>query len=94
MDSFNTMREEAHRFVKDKETEFFKSWCAEAGVETPVGYYNSYEKLIVYTDRPGLLIGKGGSLVKKYQEIFRKEFYHPKAVIEFVEVRGGFTNYG
>ena len=71
-----------------------RNWCDEAGVKTPVGYYkNFFEKCWeIYTDRPGLLIGKAGILVQKYKGILNKRFYCDYT-IRFHEVRGGFTNY-
>lgn len=77
------------------ERKFLEDWCEEAKVETPVGYYNKFseQKLIIYTDRPGWLIGYKGKLIEKYQQKFREEFYMPNAIIEFVEVCSGFANF-
>lgn len=48
-----------------------KEWKDEAGVKGVVltSPYSSFDNTIkICTDRPGLLIGKGGELVNKYRE--------------------------
>ena len=54
-----------------------------------VGYENKLgEKVfIVYTDRPGILIGKGGQNVDILKEILKEEFDYDYT-IEFKEIKG------
>ena len=64
-----------------------KEWKDEAGVDgiILVGVYPSFRKTIkICTDKPGFMIGKGGELIKKYQEKL-KEINHNLKNIEFVE---------
>jgi len=93
MDEFDwmQMREEASNYVRNKNTKILNNWCAEAHVTSPIGYYNDYETLTVFTDSPGKLIGKAGTLIEKYKAEFNEEF-HGDYKIKFVEIRGGFAN--
>lgn len=52
-----------------------EQWKAEACMTCPMMFaYKPVEgKLQVFTSRPGLLIGKGGVLFDKYQNIFQKD---------------------
>ena len=67
-----------------------QAWKKEAGVNTPVAYEYSTD-IIIYTNRPGYLIGRAGTLVEKYRHIFEKEIplFHGKIV--FKEIRGDFV---
>lgn len=91
---FVEFRDAVHRTVQEKHKTILSAWCEEAKVKTPVGYYLDYTDGIyyVYTDRPGYLIGKGGCLVNKYQQLLQTQFSAMKA-LKFVEIRGGFSNY-
>ena len=91
---FVEFRDSVHRTVQEKHKTILSAWCEEAKVKTPVGYYLDYTDGIyyVYTDRPGYLIGKGGCLVHKYQQLLQAQFSAMKA-LKFVEIRGGFSNY-
>lgn len=93
-ESFENMRAEAIKFMREKTESFLSEWCKEAGVKSPVGYERDYfsKSFVVYTDRPGYLIGKGGALAEKYTILMREEFVGLEK-ISFVEVRGGFANY-
>ena len=78
-----------------KISKVIEEWCKEAGVVSPVGYYrNSLSGYFeVYTDRPGYLVGKGGGLVKKYEQALN-ELFCSDLKIKFFEIRGGFANLG
>ena len=53
------------------------AWCKEAGV-SQVAIKNKYDsksdcyKLTLYTERPGLFIGKAGSLCEKYKKLLQE----------------------
>ena len=69
-----------------------KEWKEEAGVNgiILVGVYPDFRDTIrICTDRPGLMIGKGGELVYKYREKLKE---HNKVLdhIEFVETDSWF----
>ena len=58
-------------------TEIIKEWKNEAGVNEIIqisSFPTVRHTLIICTDRPGLMIGKGGCLVDKYREKIQKEF--------------------
>lgn len=68
-------------------------WEAEAKLTEPVVYdYNYHEGFTIYTNHPGYLIGKGGSLINKYR-IRLKEEFGKNSDIKFVEIKNGFVNY-
>ena len=54
-----------------------------------VGYENNLGKRVfaVWTDRPGILIGKGGQNVEILKEILKEEFDYDYT-IEFKEIKG------
>ncbi len=93
-ESFDCMREEVALWNKQRNEDFLRRWCEEAGVKTPVGYCRDYssKSYVIYTDKPGWLIGRAGCLVDKYTKIMKEEFAGLEK-IKFVEVCGGFANY-
>ena len=88
LDDFEAIREDALSFTRSKEREFFEEWCKEAHVTTPLGYGYRGGTLYICTQRPGPMIGKYGSLVEKYREIYKKTFYHKDIKIHFIECDG------
>lgn len=92
LDKIEELIAAANKFNREKEREILDAWCKEAHLTEPIGYYNQYHKLTIYTNRPGLLIGCKGKLINKYRAKFR-EVFRPDAEIEFVEIRTGFANY-
>lgn len=75
-------------------------WCNSAGGFDPKNLFFKVdeEKNIVYiiTDRPGLLIGKNGSVIKAAQDELTalcKQYKEKELKIEFIEaVRGDYYN--
>ena len=68
-------------------TEIIKEWKDEAGVKGIIqisALPTVRHKLIICTDKPGFMIGKGGCLVDKYREKIQKEYPNIKE-INFVE---------
>ena len=90
-DKWMQEREDALNYIQGKNVKILNAWCAEAHVTSPVGYYNDYETITIFTDKPGWLIGKAGTLVEKYKTLFNEEF-HKDYKIKFIEVQGGFAN--
>ena len=73
--------------MKHRLTELIKQWKDEAGVKGIVqinALPTVRHTLTICTDRPGLMIGKGGCLVDKYREKIQKEYSNIKE-IKFVE---------
>ena len=73
--------------MKRNLTKIIKEWKDEAGVKgiIQINELSTVRSaLTICTDRPGLMIGKGGCLVDKYREKIQKE--HPNIKeIKFVE---------
>ena len=90
---FEEMRAEVHAWARNRERKFLEDWCTEAGLKEPVAYDYEYHKgFTVYTNHPGILIGKAGSLINKYQDRLKEEFGKNNK-IKFVEIKNGFANY-
>ena len=91
LDDFEAIREDTRCFTRTTEKEFFEEWCKEAHVTTPIGYRRYGSTLYIYTKYPGYMIGKYGSLVEKYREIYKKAFRLHDVKIQFIEC-DGFAN--
>lgn len=93
-EEFEKFRDECLAFNHNQNCKLIEEWSKEAGVESPIGYYNELGKhrMTIYTDRPGYLVGKGGCLVDKFKKKLCEEFYADKYEVKFVEIRGGFAN--
>lgn len=90
---FEELRNEVHKWAKNRERKFLEDWCVEAGLEEPVGYDYVYgEGFTIYTKHPGILIGKAGILVNKYRYRLKEDFGKDNN-IKFVEIKNGFANY-
>lgn len=65
----------------------FKEWKKEAGVEEIIligAFPNSADTIKICTDKPGFMIGKGGSLLDKYKKKLKE--YNPSLEnIKFIE---------
>ena len=73
--------------MKHRLTQIIKEWKDEAGVKGIIqisALPTVRSTLTICTDRPGLMIGKGGCLVDKYREKIQKEYPNIKE-IKFVE---------
>lgn len=90
---FQKFRAEINAWAKNRERKFLEDWCAEAKLEEPVGYDFVYgEGFTIYTNHPGILVGKTGILVNKYRDRLKEEFGKDND-IKFVEIKNGFANY-
>lgn len=94
MDELDWMefRAKAARYEQERNRKLIEVWCKECGVTTPVGYENDHDGVMtIYTDKPGLLIGRGGEKVNKFHKALKREFNRDYKV-KLVEIRGGFAN--
>lgn len=92
-DGWQKTREWALRFAKNRERKFLEKFCAEAKVNEPIAYeYDHITGFIIYTNRPGYFIGKGGELINKFRAKLKEEFYKTND-IKLVEIKGGFVNF-
>lgn len=90
---FQKMRAEVNAWAKNRERKFLEDWCIEAGLKEPVAYdYEYYKGFTIYTNCPGILIGKAGSLANKYRDRLKEEFGKDND-IKFIEIKGRFANY-
>lgn len=67
-----------------------KEWKAEAKNTHLCVYAANDGVLTIYTDRPGCLIGRGGSTVAKYRERIKEESFGTIHDVKFVETQGIF----
>lgn len=81
-------------YFVDTVLQIISDWKKEAGVESPVLYKFDHKgnKLILYTTRPGFMIGYHGRLYNKYLKLLQEDsigtIYAAKG-IEFVECDDG-----
>lgn len=67
-----------------------KEWKAEAKNTHLCVYKGEKDNLIIYTDRPGYMIGRAGTLVEKYRKAIEAESFGTIKNILFVETYGIF----
>ena len=85
---FNVVR---HRDKKNLMTNWLTTICH--GHNLCVGYYfNLYDHVLeLYTDHPGMLIGKAGSNIDLLKKMLSDEF-HGTWSVKIIEVRDGFVS--
>ena len=92
-DNFQKIRAEINAWAINRERKFLEDWCIEAKLNEPIGYDFVYgEGFTIYTNHPGVLIGKAGSLIIKYRDRLKEEFGKDNE-IKFIEIKNGFANY-
>ena len=91
--AWQKFREEALEYSANLERTIVKEWLDKIGYTEPVGYYRDSinNVMILYSTRPGVLIGKGGCNVKTLEKILLYK-YGADYKVTFVEIRGGFVN--
>ena len=89
MDSFEEMRGQILEEMEERNVRVLKHFFFKINYKGIVGYENKLgeHKFIVYTDRPGILIGCRGKNVEILKEILKKEFDYDYT-IEFKEIKG------
>lgn len=62
-----------------------RDWCAACGISNKNIMFTAKEgKITIYTDRPGVLIGKGGALIEEYKKKFNDAYTNCE--LEILEV--------
>ena len=89
MMDFNEMRGKILNEIEEKNERVMKHFFWRIGYKGIVGYENDLGKkvFIIWTDKPGILIGKGGQNVEILKDILKEEFDHDYE-IEFKEIKG------
>lgn len=84
------IRQHAYDCVHTPCKNILTEWCKECKIEC-IAYDISLsdKKVVVYTRRPGIMIGYQGKTVFKYQDMFREE-YGDDFKVEFKEIKGNF----
>jgi hypothetical protein len=93
MASFIAFRSEAMKFTADRDVKLVEDFCAKIGYSYPLGYFNhrSNRTFELFTNRPGVLIGRAGRNIELLKDMLKEEFKVPYDV-KLVEIRGGFAN--
>ena len=75
--------------MSERNERVMKNFFYKIGHKGIVGYENDLGKKVftVWTDKPGILIGKGGQNVEILKDILKEEFDHDYE-IEFKEIKG------
>lgn len=86
---FEEMRGHVLEEMAERNERVLKRFFCRINYKGIVGYENKLGKhvFVVYTDRPGFLIGKGGENANILKEILKKEFEYDYT-LEFKEIRG------
>lgn len=86
---FEELRGEVLEEMDERNERVLKNFFFRIGNKGIVGYENKLDKnkFTVWTDRPGILIGKGGKNVDILKEELKKEFNRDYDV-EFKEIKG------
>ena len=86
---FEELRGEVLEEMDERNERVLKHFFFRIGNKGIVGYENKLgkKKFIVWTDKPGILIGKGGKNVDILKEELKKEFNRDYDV-EFKEIKG------
>lgn len=92
-DAWLEFRAECAAWAKERDESLIKKWLDSIGYKETVGYYrdSSNRVMEIYTRHPGILIGKAGCDVYRFQEMLSNEFRGDWKV-KFIEIRGGFVN--
>jgi hypothetical protein len=94
-EEFQKFRSEALAFCVNKDKSIVEAWCAKIGYKYPLGYHNNRCDRVfeLYTNHPGVCIGKAGSAITEFKEMLKAEFKVPYEV-KLIEIRGDFANIG
>lgn len=86
---FEELREKVLEEMNEKNERVMKHFFWRIGYRGIVGYENSLGKHVftVWTDRPGILIGKGGENINILKEVLKEEF-NKDYDIEIKEIKG------
>ena len=86
---FEELRGEVLEEMDERNERVLKHFFFRIGNKGIVGYENKLDKnkFTVWTDRPGILIGKGGKNVDILKEELKKEF-NSDYDVEFKEIKG------
>lgn len=90
--SWEKFRGDCLVYAKEREETVLKKWLNEIGYAEPIGYYRGISDKVmeIYTIRPGVLIGRAGVNVEKFEKILSNEF-GGEWKVKFIEIRGGFV---
>jgi len=85
-------RGECSEYIKNLHENALKKYLNEIGFKDIFAYDYSYDenKFTIYTCRPGIWIGKGGTGVERLKEILSKEVKE-NCSVAFKEMRGHFV---
>ena len=95
---WDEIRWDAHEYMRNRKEAILKEWLTTitGGKRiTTIGYnFNLHNKhLKIYSDHPGMLIGKGGKDVDLLKQMVNKEF-HGEWKVDLIEVYDGFLTIG
>lgn len=87
-DNFEKFRGKVLEEMQERNERVMRHFFWRINYKGIVGYENRLGKtFVVWTDRPGILIGKGGQNVDILKEILKEEFGYDYE-IEFKEIKG------
>lgn len=68
-EQWDELRNSIHSWAVERERKFLEDWCKDAKLTEPVAYNYDYQTgFVIYTNHPGIMIGRGGELYNKYKK--------------------------
>lgn len=88
-EGFDALRDSIYLENDERNERVLKQFFYRIGYRGIVGYENSYQKkeFVVWTDKPGIIIGKGGQNLEILKEILKEEFGYDYS-INLKEIKG------
>ena len=86
-ENFEEFREKVLEEMAEKNERVLKHFFFRINYKGIVGYKNSERLFTVWTDRPGIIIGKGGQNINILKEILKEEFGYDYE-IDIKEIKG------
>ena len=92
-DEFMRVREEVLQSIHNTDRNILEKWCKDIGYDEPIAYRNYHynSTMLIYTRKPGILIGYKGKNVELLKNALTKE-YGKDYGVSFKEIDGTFIN--
>ena len=90
-EDFQEFRAKALNAAIKEEKDIVTEWLNEIGYDKPVGYYRNFSTMEfeIYTTKPGVLIGRSGDNIRKFEKMLSERYCHPNWKVKIIEIRGG-----
>lgn len=93
--SWQQFRAECNKYIKDKKEAILKRWLSDIRFDDPIGYSINLSTHIItiYTNHPGMIIGKAGENIVNIEQMLSDEFGGVwKVELVDMTLNGGFVS--